>query len=142
MTEHHVIPRTSIPMRTPFALAALSLSLLLGGCDSPSAIDGYPRAIRAEAKAQTLSVTNMTFRPIHYEIFERVDAGVIFWGKCTLANAGCPVLEPGETLRLPYAEIGMYEPGDTEAIVYWWESEPDGADGYKIVREGELVVRL
>jgi hypothetical protein len=129
-------------MRKPFVLATLSLYLLLGGCDSPSAIDGYPAAIRAEAKDATLSVTNRMGRPVHYAIFERVDAGVIFWGKCTPANPGCPVLDAGETLRLPYAEIGMYEPGDAEAIVYWWESRPDGSGGYVIAREGELVVRL
>lgn len=121
-----------------FAAATLTL---LAGCESPSAIDDFS-LIHAEARAATLSVSNVGARPVHYAVYERQDAGTVTWVKCTPANAGCPTLEPGATARVPYAEISRYDDGDAEAIVYWWESHPDGAGGYTIGRAGSIIVRL
>lgn len=124
-------------------LIAAAALVVLSACDEPSAIDDYGPVIWARADAPTLSVSNLGGgRPVHYAVFERVDEGTIFWGKCTPQNAGCPILAPGETVHIPYAEMAGYEPGDQEAIVFWWMSEPDAAGSYRIVREGELVVRL
>lgn len=123
-------------------LIAAAALVVLSACDEPSAIDNYGPVVRARADAPTLSVSNLGSRPVHYAVFERVDEGTIFWGKCTPQNAGCPTLAPGETVSIPYAQIARYEPGDKEAIVYWWMSEPDAAGGYRIVREAKLVVRL
>ncbi|HEX2211039.1 MAG TPA: hypothetical protein VHG93_25370 [Longimicrobium sp.] len=121
-----------------FAAATLTL---LAGCDSPSAIDDYS-LIHAEARAATLSVSNVGARPVHYAVYERVDAGTVTWSRCTPANAGCPTLEPGATVRIPYAEIALYDDGDTEAIVYWWESQADGSGAYTVGRTGSIIVRL
>lgn len=125
----------------PKRLLAAAMLTLLAACDLP--LDGGDGpAVRARAGGQTLSVTNTGSRPVHHMVYEYVDAGTIFWGKCTPANQECPVLAPGQTLRIPYTELGGYDPGDTQAIVYWWESEPDGAGGYRVAREGEKIVRL
>lgn len=128
-------------LRRLSAVITLCLSALLAACESPGISDSFPE-IDALSADQALRVTNVSGRPLHYMIYERVDAGLIFWGKCTPANEGCPVLAPGETLRIPYTELGGYDPGDTEAIVYWWESRPDGNGGYRVVREDEAIVRL
>ena len=123
-------------------LIAAAALMVLSACDEPSAIDDYGPEVRARADAPTLSVTNPGGRPVHYAVFERVDEGTIFWGKCTPRNAGCPTLAPGEMVLIPYAQIARYEPGDKEAIVFWWMSEPDATGSHRIVREGELVVQL
>lgn len=128
-------------MRNPFAPATLCLSALLAACESPGISDDFPD-IDAVSIDQTVQVTNLGGRPVHYLIHERVDAGLIFWGKCTPAHEGCPVLAPGERLRIPYGELGGYDPGDTEAIIYWWESRIDGNGGYRVVGDDEAIVRL
>ena len=123
-------------------LIAVAALVTLSSCDEPSAIDDYGPVIWARAETPTLSVSNLGGWPVHYAVFERVDEGTILWGKCTPQNAGCPTLAPGETVRIPYTEIAGYQQGDQEALVFWWVSEPEAAGGYRIVREGELVVRL
>lgn len=123
-------------------LIAAAALVMLAGCDEPAAIDNYGSGVRAEADAPTLTIRNSGGPLVHYAVFERVDEGTIFWGKCTPQNAGCPTLAPGETVRIPYAEIAGYEPSDKEAIVFWWTSEPDAGGSYRILREGDLVVRL
>lgn len=131
-------PKLHMPKR----LIAIAALVILSACDQPAATDGYGAAVRADADAPTLSVSNLGARPVHYAVFERVDEGTIFWGKCSPHNAGCPTLSPGETVRIPYTQIARYDQGDREAVVYWWISEPDAAGGYRIVREGDLIVRL
>jgi hypothetical protein len=123
-------------------LIAAAALVVLAACDEPSTIDNYGPVVRADADAPTLTIRNLSGQPVHYAVYERVDEGTVFWGKCSPQNAGCPTLAPGETVRIPYAEIARYEPGDKEAIVFWWMSEPDAGGSYRILREGDLVVRL
>lgn len=127
-------------MRRTAVLATLVLSVL-AGCDSPSAIDNYG-LIHTETSAGTLTVSNVGGQPVHYNVLEREDAATILWDQCTPANEGCPTLAPGQAVRIPYVQITQYDEGDTEAIVYWWESRPSGAGGYDIGREGTVIVRL
>ena len=122
-------------------LIAAATLLLLASCDSPVG-SGGDAPIRAQADAQVLSLTNVSARSVHYGVFERVDEGTIFWGRCTPANEECPTLAPGETVRIAYAEITRYDAGDQEAIVYWWTTEPQPGGGYGIRRQGDVVVRL
>lgn len=123
-------------------LIAAAALVMLAACDDPASIDNYGPVVRADADAPTLTIRNLGGQPVHYAVFERVDEGTVFWGKCSPQNEGCPTLAPGETIRIPYAEIAGYEPGDKEAIVFWWMSEPDAGGSYRILREGDLVVRL
>lgn len=122
-----------------FAAATLSL---LAACESPGISDDYPDVFYAVTRDQTLHVRNVSGRPVHYLVYERTELALIFWGKCTPANEGCPVLAAGGTLEIPYAQIGGYDPGDTEAVIYWWESRPDGNGGYRVIREDDAIVRL
>lgn len=128
-------------MRTSFVLSTLLASALLAGCDSPSAINNYS-LIDAEARRGTLTVSNVGALAVHYNVLERNDAAAITWVRCTPADAECPTLQPRETVSMPYSQIGAYDDGDTEAILYWWETEPDGAGGYRIGRKGSKIVRL
>jgi hypothetical protein len=132
-------PPTARMLKRLIAAAAL---VILSACDEPAAIDDYGPVLRADADAPTLTIRNLGGQSVHYAVFERVDEGTVFWGKCSPQNAGCPTLAPGETIRILYTEIAGYEPGDREAIVFWWTSEPDAEGGYRILREGDLVVRL
>lgn len=122
-------------------LFAAATAALLAACESPGISDDYPD-VYAVTRDQTLHVRNVSGRPLHYLIHERGELALILWGKCTPADEGCPVLPAGESLEIPYEQIGGYDPGDKEAVIYWWESRPDGDGGYRIVREDEVVVRL
>lgn len=128
-------------MRKSFVLSTLLLSALLAGCDSPSATNDFS-LMDVEARRGTLSVSNVGARPVHYIVLERQDAGGILWGRCTPADEGCPTLQPRETVSMPYSQIVAYDDGDTEAILYWWETESDGAGGYRVGRRGSRIIPL
>lgn len=127
-------------MRKPLVLATLVL-FALAGCESPSSV-GDRSLIHVAAVGGAVEVSNVSGRAAHYIVLERQDAGIIEWTRCTPANTGCPTLQEGQTARVPYAQIAGYDEGDTEAIVYWWETEPDGAGGYRVDRQGSVIVRL
>lgn len=128
-------------MRKTLVLAWLVLPVLTGCGDSPSATNDFS-LMYAEGRDGNVEVSNLGKKPVHYNVLERNDASTIQWTRCTPANAGCPTLQPDATARLPYAQVGGFDTGDTEAIVYWWETEPDGAGGYQIGRKGSIIVQL
>lgn len=127
-------------MRKTLVLATLALSAL-AGCDSPSTI-GDVSLMYAAGRDGNVEIDNVGKKPVHYNVLERNDASTIQWTRCTPADAGCPTLQPGASVRIPYAQVGGFNAGDTEAIVYWWETESSGAGGYQIGRKGSIIVQL
>lgn len=115
---------------------------VLAACDLPLVSDRDHPSVRAHAEAPTLSVTNAGGRTVRYLVFERSDLALILWGRCTPEQAECATLAPGQTERIPYSAIAMYDEGDAEAVVYWWIDEPAPGGGNDIAAEGSLVVAL
>lgn len=124
-------------------LAAAAL-MLLAGCDLPLASDDNSDLvrIRASADAPVLTLANTGRLAVHYMVFDRSELGIMLWAPCTPDQPECPTLRPGQTVQIPYVEIGAYDPGDTQAVVYWWIDEPAPEGGSRTKRQGDLLVQL
>jgi hypothetical protein len=122
--------KRALPVLTALLLAACS------GNPAGSTQDGL-RVERAGEAA--IAVTNVRDEPVYYRIINP-DA-LASWAPCT-SPADCPEIRPGETVRIDYAEIGLYSPDSMEAQLLWWQFARAADGGYRTVRQGELVVRL
>jgi hypothetical protein len=102
------------------------LTLLAASCGGPARIGG-PSAI-SFATSDGVRFRNPTARTVYYTAMERETATLVDWVPCA-DPARCPSVPPrGETV-IPYASISGYEPGDREAIVYYWELVPATPEG-------------
>ncbi|HYR06606.1 MAG TPA: hypothetical protein VEQ60_02480 [Longimicrobium sp.] len=118
------------------ALAAV----LLAGCTGDPAGFDPSYAVRVEPDgASALKITNQDDEPVHYMIVNA--EALASWAPCT-SPAECPGLEPGETVRIEYAQIELYQPGSKEARLHWWQFVPEADGRYGAHRTGEMVVRL
>ena len=113
-------------------LVAAALGLALAGCSNPTLpTDEWVRA-RAAGQA-TLSVTNRGDEPVYVLISDPTVLALMMG--CTPDT--CTRIGPGQTVRVPYADIENYTPEDEQAAVSWWVF----ADR-TTVAQGTLVVPL
>jgi hypothetical protein len=117
-----------------FAAAA---AVLLAACaGDPTGSDG---TVRVEPDgASAILVTNTDDQPVYYRVFNP-DAFAL-WAPCT-SPADCPRIEPGQTVRIAYADIGLYAPDSTRAELHWWQFARSG-DGYVETGTGSARVQL
>ncbi|HEU0302516.1 MAG TPA: hypothetical protein VFR37_23860 [Longimicrobium sp.] len=119
-------------------LFAMSVAVLLAAC-AGDPLGSVREPLRAEVAGDAaIAVTNTGDQPVYYRIVNP-DA-LASWMPCT-APADCPAIAPGETVRIAYSQIGLYQPTSTVAELYWWRFTRVG-DGYVPVDEGRLRVRL
>lgn len=119
-------------MLTRLVAAAAALGLALAGCSNATlSTDEWVRA-RAAGQA-ALSVTNRGGEPVYVLISDPTELALMMG--CTQDT--CRRIAPGQTVRVPYAEIENYTPGDAQAAVSWWVFE-DGTT----VAQGTVVVPL
>jgi hypothetical protein len=119
-------------------LVLLTAAVLLAACasDPAGSTQGGLRAETVEGSA--LAVTNTTDQPVYY-IIVNPDA-LASWRPCT-SPADCPEIGGRRTVRIPYANIELYQAGSHEAELYWWKfARVEG--GYVTVDEGRLGIRL
>jgi hypothetical protein len=119
-------------------LVPLAVAALLAACagDPAGATQGGLRAEPGDGSA--VAVTNTGDQPVYYRIVNP-DAFAA-WIPCT-APADCPAIGAGATVRIAYADIGLYQPDSREAELYWWRfARVEG--GYVTVDEGRLRIRL
>ena len=114
-------------------------AVLLAACagdpvasDTPFAVSVVPRGESA------ILITNTDDEPVYYYIFNP-DAFAL-WAPCT-APSDCREIGPGETVRVAFAEIGLYAPDSTEAELHWWQFARVG-DGYVTVGTGSSRIQL
>jgi hypothetical protein len=113
--------------------AAAALSLAFAGCSDPTLpTDEWVRA-RAEGQA-TLAVTNRGDEPVHVLISDPTVLALMMG--CTPTT--CTRIGAGQTVRVPYAQIENYTPGDAQAAVSWWVFD----DGGTTAAQGTVVVQL
>lgn len=115
-------------------LCAAALLAACAGDPAGSARDGLRVAIEGDAVA----VTNLDEQPVYYRIVN--PEALALWAPCT-APEDCPRIAPGQTVRIPFAEIGLYQPDSTEAELYWWRFLRVG-ERYVTTGEGRLQIRL
>jgi hypothetical protein len=115
-------------------VAAAALALVLAGCSDPTLpTDEWVRA-RAAGQA-TLSVTNRGDEPVNVLISDPTVLALMIG--CTPGS--CMRIGAGQTVRVPYAEIQNYTPGDTQAVVTWWVFDDDGGT---VEAQGTVTVQL
>jgi hypothetical protein len=113
-------------------VAAAALGLALAGC-SNATLPGDERLTARAAGQATLSVTNRGDEPVYVLISDPTELALMMG--CTPDT--CRRIDAGQTVRVPYAEIEHYTPGDAQAAVSWWVFD----NGTTVV-QGTLVVPL
>ncbi|HEX6371444.1 MAG TPA: hypothetical protein VF006_21175 [Longimicrobium sp.] len=114
-------------------------ALLVASCSgnaTGSTEDGLRVVPAGEA---AITVTNLRDGPVYYRIIN--PRALASWAPCT-SPADCPEIGPGETVRIEYAEIGLYSPDSMEAQLLWWQFARADGGGYRTVRQGDVTVRL
>lgn len=118
----------------PFCAAAF-----LAACNGAPILADTPSALRVEPDGPAaIRVTNEDGEPVYYRIFNP-DAFAL-WAPCT-SPADCPEIAPGQTVRIEYAEIGLYAPDSTEAELHWWRFQRVG-DAYVESGKGSARIQL
>ena len=103
--------RFCTPLPRPMRFLVLTAALVLAGCSAADLSGG----LDVQADPPTLRVENETSGTVRYVAFEANAAASL-----DLASPDqWPALAAGERAALAYDAIGV-DPGDTEAIVYWW----------------------
>lgn len=128
-------------MRKLLVTAVLCLSALLGGCGkSPGPLD--PSApLNVSVTSRTLRLQNESDRTIFYLIMTAEYAARVLWAPCTSPDQPCARLEPHAAVDVPYSQIGGYDRGSREAVIYWYHLlERDG--GWVVDEIRSVRVRL
>lgn len=114
-------------------VAAAALGFVLAGCSDPTLpTDEWVRA-RAEGQA-TLAVTNRGDEPVYVRISDPTELAIMIGCSPTT----CTRIGAGQTVRVPYAQIENYTPGDAQAAVSWWVFD----DGGTTAAQGTVTVQL
>jgi hypothetical protein len=118
-------------------LVLLTAAVLLAACVSDPA-GSTQGGLRAEPEGTAVAVTNTTDQPVYYIIVN--PEALASWRPCT-APGDCPEIGGRQTVRIPFADIELYQAGSREAELYWWKfARVEG--GHVTVDEGRLRIRL
>jgi hypothetical protein len=116
---------------------AAALVFSFAACEDPTLPPGEPIRARAAGSA-TLAITNRGGEPVYFHAMDPSKLAIFY--NCTPAQ--CPRIEPGETVRVPYAAISLYEAGTTQALVDWYTFEEPGDGSYRQKSYGSVLVDL
>lgn len=121
----------------PKRLLALAAIVLAAACSDTT----LPAEERVQARAvgnATLAVTNRGDEPVYYQAMDPSKLAIFY--SCTPAL--CPRLDPGETARVPYAQIALYDAATVQAMVDWFTFEPTPDGGYRQTAYGSVMAEL
>ena len=123
------------------AVIGALLTLLVASCGGPARVGG-PLAAILSTTGEGVRFRNPTARNVYYTAMERETAALVDWAPCT-DPARCSSVPPRGEVTIPYAAIYGYEPGDREAIVFYWELVPTTPDGdFRVENLRSQVVSL
>jgi hypothetical protein len=108
----------------PGSTTVSALAVLALGCTSPT--DPF----QVTARVGSLRLANATEKAVYYVLIESETATLVDLLPCTTPST-CLHVEPRAAKTVPYPEIMGYEPGDPEAILYWWHLQPAPAGGFQ-----------
>lgn len=107
--------RTSRHRRLPGPLLPVLIPLLLVGCSDPVTVKDGPVEVFADSGAFTVR-NRAPVDSLVVVIVERETSALIDLAPCD--EWGNPIPPRGER-RVPYDDVAGYEPGATDAFVYW-----------------------
>jgi hypothetical protein len=121
-------------------LIPLCAAALLAACagDPTGGDTAFAVSVQPDGAAALLLLTNTDDQPVYYTLFSR-DA-LASWAPCT-SPADCPRIAPGQTVRVPYADIQMYTAQSAEAELHWWQFRRAG-NGYVEAGTGGSIIQL
>lgn len=104
------------------------LTLLSAACSNNSATDPTPSNgsqngiiagnLEVSTANNTVKLRNTTERQVGYMVIDQNQLIVALYPPC---GNNCPIVKQGETVAVPYAQIGGYTPQSTDATVLWWK---------------------
>jgi hypothetical protein len=93
--------------------------------------------VRASATGHaSVAVQNRGSEPVYVRVIDPTE----LWQSIGCGPSNCLRVNPGQSVRVPYAEIINYTPGDAEAAVTWWLYADDA--GSRTVHQGAVTVEL
>ena len=104
--------------------------------------DGAPARVAVSRVAAGLRLTNTGTSALAYLAFERNFAALVLFAPCTDPGPSCVRLPPGQTVTVPFREIGGYTSAAREVIVYTWHVLPAPGGGHRAAGFASVVVRL
>jgi hypothetical protein len=119
-------------MSSRFVLAAL---FALAACAQPI----EPAELWVDAAAtgeQSVAIHNRGSDPVYVRVIDPTE----LWQSIGCGPSNCLRVNPRQTVRVPYAEIINYTPGDAEAAVTWWLYADDS--GSRLLDSGSVYVEL
>jgi hypothetical protein len=117
-----------MPTPNPPFLRSLPLGLACFlACSGLTEVQDGALVARASSAARVLELTSLDAEHLYYFAVEREMTALINWAPCTDPER-CDGIAPNTSVEFSYSAIAFYEPGDAEAVVYWWRLV-DGAGG-------------
>ena len=95
-------------------------------CSFSTAVD--IGGVVARVRPGELEIANLTSRPAYTFVIGREASALVDWIPCTNPQT-CDGIEPRESTRVPYPGPHI-EPGEKEALVYWWHLVPAAGNGF------------
>lgn len=108
-------------MLRQLAIAA-TLALSSAACCCGVPLPAEERVHASAAGDATLAIANRGSDTVYVQAADPTELALM--AACTPRT--CARIAPGEILRLPYAEIAYWQPGDAQAAVRWWVFSFDG----------------
>jgi hypothetical protein len=124
-------------------LVALTACAGDGGSLEPATVaDDRANGVAATRTAVGLRLVNSGAEALAFTVFERGYAALVLFAPCVDPGPTCVRLPAGQSLVVPFGQIGGYTPGAREAVVYTWRVVPNGAGGYRAEDFTSRVVAL
>ena len=96
----------------------------------------------AMVTASGIRLVNSGREPLAFTVFERGFSERVRFAPCVDPGPTCVRLPAGQSVVVPFGQIGGYEAGAREAVAYTWQVVPDGAGGYRMTEFKSQVLRL
>ena len=112
-------------------------TLALAACSDPA----LPVAERVQARAAGNAILAISNRGDE-AVYVRATDPTVLALQSACSPSTCARVAPGETLRLPYAGIENYDPGDAQASVAWWAFVAESGGTFRETARGSVIADL
>ena len=104
--------------------ALVLCALVLSACDTLGGGALVDATSAEDAEVRVVALRNETNRPVYFYVGDEDDLARVDLDLSGITS-GTPVA-PGATVRVPYADVEFYDPGDTRGWVYWTTGRGEG----------------
>jgi hypothetical protein len=105
--------------RSPLLATALTAALLAAASSCSSLTEAGAEPVSARTTQAGIVATNHASRPARYLAFEPGWLALVLLVPCSDVNDPCPRIQPGETITIPWSEVGGYTSGPRVYKLTW-----------------------